>query len=67
MNDDDLDLPAVKAAHGDTPAERCCLSCRSVFWSDGFGERICKRCKAQAAWKTSPPFGTRGYSRTTAK
>lgn len=49
MNDQDPgSLPGTTPARGDAPAERNCLRCQTAFWSEGFGERICKRCKAQA-------------------
>ena len=46
----------------DTPAERCCLRCATPFWSDGFGERVCKRCKSTSAWKSAGPSAA-GQSR----
>ena len=63
MNDHDLDLPAPTPARGDAPAERYCLRCQAAFWSAGFGERICKRCKAQASWKSAIPSGGGGSRR----
>ena len=35
----------------DVPAIRMCLTCRTKFDSDGFGERICRSCKTKKAWK----------------
>lgn len=43
-------LPPTRA-RGDVPAERVCLKCKSAFWSEGFGARLCKRCKAGGTWK----------------
>lgn len=42
----------------DVPAQRPCLRCRTSFWSEGFGERICARCKGTAAWRTSVSPGS---------
>lgn len=42
-------------ALGDVPRERRCLRCDTVFWSDGFGERICWRCKKLKAWRNAVP------------
>ena len=44
-------------ALGDRPASRTCLRCATAFWSEGFGERVCKRCKAHASWRSSVPEG----------
>ncbi len=41
----------------DVPAKRTCLRCRTVFQSEGFGERICRRCKGSAQWKSAVPAG----------
>lgn len=57
MNAIDVALAPVKPARGDHPANRPCLRCADAFWSEGFGERICKRCKAHASWKSSVPEG----------
>ena len=61
MNDPGY-LPPTPA-RADIPAERCCLRCRAAFWSEGFGERICKRCKARASWKSAIPAGDGGSRR----
>ncbi len=53
---------APKKAMGDVPRERQCLRCNTVFWSEGFGERICRRCKGLNAWRnavTVSPGGSR--------
>lgn len=39
----------------DVPTERLCLRCRTPFWSEGFGERICPRCKGLRSWQTHMP------------
>lgn len=43
-------------ALGDIPRERQCLRCDALFWSEGFGERICRRCKGMNAWRNGVPF-----------
>lgn len=53
MTDPKAELHPVAPARGDVPAERQCLRCKATFWSAGFGERICKRCKSQASWKSA--------------
>lgn len=35
----------------DESQERHCLRCRSAFWSEWYGERICPRCKNTTAWR----------------
>jgi hypothetical protein len=40
-------------ATADVAAQRVCLSCRSTFWSEGFGQRICTRCKGTVAWRSA--------------
>ena len=52
-------------ATADIAAERACLRCRSTFWSEGFGERICARCKGTVAWRSAVPGGSgQGRSRS---
>ena len=63
MNDPDAGLVPTTPARGDVPAERRCLRCSAAFWSEGFGERICKRCKSQASWKSAIPAGDGGGGR----
>lgn len=36
----------------DKKATRKCLGCGEQFESDGFGNRICPRCKGSVAFKT---------------
>lgn len=50
------DTTTAKASR-DVPQERQCLRCITVFWSEGFGERICRRCKGLRAWRTAIPDG----------
>jgi len=63
MNTLDHVLGTPKPARGDIAAERACLLCRTRFPSEGFGERICKRCKGQSAWKSAIPSGDGGSRR----
>lgn len=48
----EIEVETVKAM-ADVAAERACLRCRSTFWSEGFGERICSRCKGSAVWRSA--------------
>ncbi len=48
----DIEFGPIRAT-ADIAAERFCLRCRSTFWSEGFGERICSRCKGTAAWRSA--------------
>lgn len=50
-------IPGIgpERALSDVPRERPCLRCDTVFWSDGFGERICRRCKGLNAWRNAAP------------
>ncbi|WP_333828802.1 hypothetical protein [Pararhodobacter sp.] len=57
MNDTSPELNTPLRARGDIPAERICLCCQASFWSDGFGERVCPRCKSTVSWKSSVPSG----------
>jgi len=67
MDDPWPGLPPTLQARGDMPAERHCLRCKVAFWSEGFGERICKRCKSQAAWKSAIPSGDGGSRRRSSR
>ncbi|GEM_PF-1215290 len=62
MKDHISDLPQQQIAHGDVPRERACLRCKAVFHSEGFGERICKRCKGSSTWK-NPASASGGSGR----
>jgi len=57
----DIQFGSAKAT-ADIAAERNCLRCKSNFWSEGFGERICSRCKGTVAWR-SAVFGGNGQGR----
>jgi len=48
----------VTRAAADVAAERVCLKCRASFWSEGFGQRICSRCKGTMAWRSSVSEGS---------
>lgn len=50
--------PVLAPAQRDVAANRSCLRCRTVFASEGFGERICQRCKVTVAWRAGLPAGT---------
>lgn len=55
MKEDYIVIGPPKRALGDAPQERACLRCRASFLSEGFGQRICARCKSSAAWRTAMP------------
>lgn len=48
----EIDFGKIKAT-ADVAAARACLRCRSTFWSEGFGERICSRCKGSTVWRSA--------------
>lgn len=50
-------------ARGDVPGERRCLRCATLFRSEGFGERICGRCKGQNAWRNAVSVSSGGGRR----
>ena len=52
ISDTDFDVARAK---GDVPAARVCLRCKTVFQSEGFGERICRPCKGTQAWRNAMP------------
>lgn len=41
----------------DVSANRTCLTCQGIFLSEGFGNRICPRCKSGTAWRGSAVDG----------
>lgn len=45
------------ASREDRAKERLCLKCRKAFDSEGFGERICPRCKSLTVWRNPVPNG----------
>lgn len=49
--------PEKARATADTAADRPCLRCRATFRSEGFGERICPRCKGSVAWRSAVSVG----------
>ncbi len=57
MKDATEETAASSKARGDAPAERACLRCCTMFWSEGFGQRICARCKTSATWKSGISAG----------
>lgn len=52
----DYDFGTAKA-RTDVAATRVCLKCRTTFWSEGFGERICTKCKGTVAWRSAVSVG----------
>ena len=66
MTGHDAGFRPLTRARGDVPADRQCLRCAAIFLSAGFGERICKHCKAQATWKSDMPLATSGRGDRTA-
>jgi len=52
---DDILMNCPSRAHGDVPKQRFCLRCKVSFWSEGFGQRICARCKNSAIWRSAVP------------
>ncbi|TNF19834.1 MAG: hypothetical protein EP318_13085 [Rhodobacteraceae bacterium] len=55
LSEANLPLFAPKRALGDVPRERRCLRCSTSFPSEGFGERICRKCKGLKAWRNAVP------------
>ncbi len=53
MKTEKPDMPEPSRASSDTPKQRACLRCKATFPSDGFGERICRRCKGSSSWRNS--------------
>ncbi len=45
-----------KESPADTPRERLCLRCSTMFQSEWAGERICTRCKSTNAWRNGNPI-----------
>lgn len=65
MTEDTEILPMTPRARGDIAAERACLCCKKAFWSEGFGERVCPRCKASKTWRNSVSGGVgQGHRRS---
>jgi hypothetical protein len=64
MKIDKPDRPEPSRASRDTPKERACLRCKAIFLSDGFGERICRRCKGSSSWRNAAPAGPSNSGRS---
>ncbi len=54
---DDILMDHPSRALGDVPKLRNCLRCDASFWSEGFGQRICARCKSSTVWRAAMPEG----------
>ena len=62
---DDTLMDYPSRALGDVPKMRCCLRCDASFRSEGFGQRICARCKSSTVWRAAVPEGvSKGRSRS---
>ena len=46
----------TRTPHEDAPRVRPCLRCRAEFRSEGFGDRICRRCKSRQSWRDGIPM-----------
>lgn len=55
MDEGEMPYIATVRDRRDVPQERHCLRCETHFWSEGFGERICRRCKGLNAWRNAVP------------
>lgn len=55
MKTEVIEIKQPMCALNDTPKERSCLRCRVKFRSEGFGERVCRRCKGLSIWRNSVP------------
>ncbi len=53
-----LDTPPERP-RDDGPKLRQCLRCSAEFESEWSGERICRRCKGSASWRTGSPHSFR--------
>ena len=51
-------------AVADIAAERNCLRCRKTFWSEGFGQRVCAKCKGSSVWRSAISEGVSQGRRT---
>lgn len=61
-------VPEIVRARGDIAAERACLRCRTVFWSEGFGQRVCPRCKSSTSWRSAVASGSgNGHRRSSGR
>ena len=55
----EIEMDILSRESDDIPKTRQCLRCKVSFWSDGFGQRICNRCKGSSAWRVAMPEGIR--------
>ena len=55
MTEPKSDAQLITKPLGGVPAEYPYILCGTKFWSEGFGERICRRCKSAASWKSAVP------------
>jgi hypothetical protein len=55
--DDDHKKPA--SVRDTDPKTKACLVCKAPFLSEWAGERICRRCKSTAAWRSGVVSRTR--------
>jgi len=58
--------PSDGRARGDVAAKRACMRCAAVFQSEGFGQRICPRCKGTQSWRSAVADGSGHTRRRTA-
>lgn len=65
--DEDTLIDHTSRAVGDVPRQRFCLRCDASFWSEGFGQRICTRCKNTQVWRSAVPEGVSQGRRRTRK
>ena len=54
--------PSPRRATGDGPAERRCMSCQEIFVSEGWHNRLCRRCARRG--QSRGTYAARGLSRT---
>jgi len=54
------DDPVRARARGDAPAERQCMTCGTTFFSEGWHNRLCRRC----ARRSAPPGSSAAHRGT---
>ncbi|MCU4652010.1 hypothetical protein N8I71_04170 [Roseibacterium sp. SDUM158016] len=65
MNDQIEATMSIAKACGDVARMRTCLRCRAEFPSEGFGERVCRKCKSSSTWRSAAPHsGGHGTKRS---
>ena len=53
---------------GEVAAERVCLRCKAMFWSEGCAEPICPHCRRTSLWRSNVPFsGRQGWRRASGR